>query len=87
MFFLLPLAFAVPVQLSQQGRLLESDSSPVEGVHSVAIRLFDDPEYGYVLWEEEQSISFLNGYYSIFLGTDTSNPIDASLLASEPLYV
>ena len=32
MFFLLSLAFAVPVQLSQQGRLLESDSSPVEGV-------------------------------------------------------
>ena len=46
MLFLLSLAFAVPVQLSQQGRLLESDSSPVEGVHSVAVRLFDDPEYG-----------------------------------------
>ena len=87
MLFLLSLAFAVPVQLSQQGRLLESDSSPVEGVHSVAVRLFDDPEYGYVLWEEEQSISFINGYYSIFLGTDTSNPIDESLLVLEPLYV
>ena len=87
MLFFLSLAFAVPVQLSQQGRLLGTDSSPVEGVHSVAVRLFDDPEYGYVLWEEEQSISFINGYYSIFLGTDTSNPIDESLLVLEPLYV
>jgi hypothetical protein len=87
MFLWLSLAFGIPVQISQQGRLLESDASPVEGVHSVAVRLFDDPEYGYVLWEEEQSISFINGYYSLFLGTDTSNPIDDSLLELELLYV
>ena len=66
MFFLISFAFGVPVQVMQQGRLLETDGSPVEGVHSVAVRLFDDPEYGYVLWEEEQSLSFINGYYSLF---------------------
>ena len=81
------LAFAVPVQVNQQGRLLEADGAPVEGIHSVAVRLFDDPEYGYVLWEEAQSLSFINGYYSLFLGTDLSNPIDDSLLELDGLYV
>ena len=87
LLMLISLSFGIPVQVSQQGRLLETDGSPVDGVHSVAVRLFDDPEYGYILWEEEQSLSFINGYYSLFLGTDLSNPIDDSLLDVGNLYV
>ena len=87
LFLFLSAALAVPVELSQQGRLLDASNVPVLGNHSVAVRIFDDPEYGYVLWEEEQSISFTNGYYALFLGTDPTNPLDDSLLEAEPLYV
>ena len=44
MFFLLCLlqdSLAVPLQLFQQGRLLESDGSTVDGLHVLTFRLYD----------------------------------------------
>ena len=44
----------------------------------MAVRLFDDPEYGYVLWEEEQS--FLCKWLLFYLLRNRYiNPIDESL--------
>ena len=81
------LAMAVPTQLNHQGRLLDSDGIPVEGTLPVTFTLEDAPEGGDVLWSETLEVSFSDGYFSVRLGTDLDNDVDASLLSDEPLWL
>ena len=39
------------------------------------------------LWGENINVLFTNGYYSAILGSDTSNPLDSTLLEQDPLYL
>ena len=82
------LALAVPTNLTQQGRLLDSNGDSC-GRHT-------RPHRTIVRWTDFQTITlrgenintlFTNGYYSILLGTDTSNPLDTALLEQDPLYL
>ena len=66
-------AEAVPLQLTQQGRLLEPSGAAVTGIHDVTFRIYDDPTGGVLLWEEVVTIDFVNGYYAGVLGADTNN--------------
>ncbi len=85
---ILALAEAVPVQLTQQGRLLNGDQSPISGVHQLHVRLYNDPFAGTLIWEEGLSVEFVNGYYSVILGGDTlNNPLNEETLALYPLYL
>ncbi|MGC6511038.1 MAG: fibrinogen-like YCDxxxxGGGW domain-containing protein [Myxococcota bacterium] len=85
--FGLSVAFGVPLQLSQQGRLLDSSGAALEGTQTLHFRIYDDLLTGNLLYEEDLSVAFNNGYYSVSLGTDTSNPLDESVLSLYPLFL
>jgi len=63
------LAIAAPTRLSQQGRLLDGDGAPLTGGHGLAFTLHDAETDGNEVWNEEHSVEFEEGYYSIVLGT------------------
>jgi len=81
------LAGAVPAQLNHQGRLLDAEGAPVEGELEVTFTLEDAGDEGSVVWSQTLDVEFRDGYYSVRLGGDESNAIDASLLAEEALWI
>ena len=79
---------AVPLQLTQQGRLLDPTGTAVSGLHDLTFRIYDDPNGGVLLWEEVITEDFVNGYYASVLGSDTvNNPLDSSILSMYPIYM
>ena len=81
-------AHAVPLQLTQQGRLLDSSGAAMTGTQSLHFRIYDDISTGLLLYEEMINVTFNNGYYSAILGTDELNsPLDESVLSLYPLYL
>lgn len=81
-------AHAIPTQLGHQGRLLDGDGLPLEGVHTLEFQLYDALEDGTVLWSEVYDIELDNGYYSLVLGADElGNPLEDTVLAEDTLYL
>ena len=79
-------ALAAPGVFTQQGRLLDSAGTALEGNHTLSFVLYDAPAGGQIVWSEEQSTDFSNGYYAVELGRDT--PFEAADFASsDELYV
>ena len=63
-------AVAAPLHLTQQGRLLDSTGTPIDGPHDVSVTLYDAPTSGNVLWSDTMSaVDFTTGYYAINLGS------------------
>ena len=91
LFFILGLAqeaSAVPLQLTQQGRMVDANATPVVGAHIVTYRIYDDLTGGNLQWVEGLTVNFTNGYYATVLGADTvNNPLDSSVLSLYPLYL
>ena len=88
LFFLLFEANAVPLQLTQQGRLLDGSGASVTGVHTLTFRVYTASTGGSVLWSESLSVQFNNGYYATVLGTDTqNNALDSDTLLNYPVYL
>ena len=88
LFSLLMEAHAVPLQLTQQGRLLDGSGASVTGVHTLTFRVYTDLTGGSVLWSESLSVQFNNGYYATILGTDTqNNALDSDTLLNYPIYL
>ena len=86
--FLTTSAHAVPLQMTQQGRLLDPSGAAVTGLHDLTFRIYDEPTGGILLWEEVITEDFVNGYYASVLGSDTvNNPLDSSVLSMYPLYL
>ena len=85
--FNLSIAEAVPLQLTQQGRLLDSSGAAFQGVQNLHFRIYDDLSAGNLLYEEMLSVVFSNGYYAVSLGTDSNNPLDESVLSLYPLFL
>ncbi len=86
-FSLLFEANAVPLQLTQQGRLLDGSGASVTGVHTLTFRIYDDSTTGTLLWSESLGVQFNNGYYATILGTVQSNPLDSETLLNYPVYL
>jgi hypothetical protein len=83
-----PLAHAVPSQLTTQGRLLDTDGEPVDDSLEITFRLLDSETGGSTLWEEEQTVSLTNGFYSVILGADEAdNPLEDAILDQWPLWL
>ena len=81
-------AEAVPLQLTQQGRLLEPSGAAVTGLHDLTFRIYDDPTSGVLLWEEVITVDFTSGYYAAVLGADeVNNPLDSAVLSMYPIYL
>lgn len=86
--FGISLSHALPQQLNQQGRLLDSAGAATTGLHSMSFRIYDSGSGGSILWEETLSVVFNNGYYSTILGANSaSNPLDDSILQQAPLFL
>lgn len=87
-FSLVMQAQAVPLQLTQQGRLLDGSGASVTGAHTLTFRLYDAQTNGTLLWSESLSVQFNNGYYATVLGSDEqNNPLDSDTLVNYPLYL
>ena len=87
-FLLLASAFAVPVQMTQQGRLLDVDGKGLTGSHELTFTIFDDANNGYEQWTESQTVQFNNGYYAVVLGSDEeNNPLDDAVFTNSPLWL
>ena len=81
-------ANAVPLQLTQQGRLLDGSGASVTGTHTLTFRVYTDVSGGSVLWSESLTVQFNNGYYATVLGTDTqNNALDSDTLLNYPVYL
>ena len=81
-------AWAIPVQMTQQGRVVDVSGVPLEGTHIFEYRIYDAETGGNVVWDEAMVEQLLNGYYSSVLGADvSSNPLDESVLSLYPLYL
>ena len=81
-------ADAVPLQLTQQGRMIDSTGSAITGLHILTFRVYDDVSTGNMLWEDYMTADFVNGYYAAVLGADVqNNPLDSSVLSLYPLYL
>jgi len=72
-------ASAVPVVLSQQGRLMDAAGYPLEGDHTLSFVLYDDA--GASLWSESIPATLTDGFYTVALGA--TNPLRASALTSD----
>ena len=81
-------AQAVPLQINQQGRLLNNDGEGLAGSNQMVFMLYDSEQDGNIYWSETLTVEFYNGYYSVILGTDEEvNPLDDSTLSQYPLFI
>lgn len=85
---LLQTAQAVPIQMTHQGRLLNSSGAAETGLHLLTFTLYDAETGGSSQWTETLAVQFNNGYYATILGSDEqNNPLDSSTLKFYPLYL
>ncbi len=81
-------AHAVPLQLTQQGRVLDNNGAAVTGIQDLTFRIYDASTGGSVYWSETVTVNFNNGYYATVLGADeVNNALDSSTLSLYPLYL
>jgi hypothetical protein len=60
---------AVPLQITYQGQLTDTEGNPVpDGDYEMAFALYDVPTGGSALWSEAQSVTVINGIYTVILG-------------------
>ncbi len=78
-------AFAVPMELDHQGRLLDSIGTPLQGEHSLHFALYTQATLGSPVWEETHQLTLQDGYYHQRFGE--GSPLDSDLFASGSLYL
>lgn len=76
---------AVPGQLTEQGRLLDTSGVPATGSVSIVFALYDGATGGTALWTETQNITLDDGYFSARLGDATAIP--ASVFSGATRYL
>ena len=88
LLFLTHVAGAVPLQMTQQGRVLDTDGAPYEGLHSFYFRVYDQETGGTMLWEDLYVVQVTNGYYATTLGANESiNPLDHTVFSLYPVFL
>jgi hypothetical protein len=80
-------AFAVPMQLTHQGRVDDASGVPLEGVHSVTVSLYADAAGGSPLWTGAMDATFTAGSYALILGSDSGNPLPPSAFDGSLRYL
>lgn len=68
----------IPPGITQQGRLLDSEGSPVTGEVTFTFTIYDEATEGNELWTAEQEITLDDGYFSTRLG-GSGAPFPATL--------
>ncbi|MDI3282668.1 hypothetical protein [Polyangium sp. 15x6] len=60
---------AVPVTITNQGRLFDADDAPINGELTVTFAIYDAANAQTPLWSEEHKVAFDEGFYSVSLGS------------------
>ncbi|MRG95402.1 hypothetical protein [Polyangium spumosum] len=60
---------AVPLTITNQGRLFDANDTPINGPLTVRFAIYDAPDAQAPLWSEEHTIEFDEGFYSVSLGS------------------
>jgi hypothetical protein len=76
-------AYAAPIELTYQGRLLDSSGEPLNTPTTVTVTLHGPS--GVVHTEEFTSVTVVSGYFTVILGS--SSALEADLFLSPPLEV
>ena len=88
LLFSIGTAIAVPLQITQQGRILDTNGIAIQGTQILTFRVYNQEIGGSILWEEPLIVQFHNGYYSTVLGSDEiGNPLDSDVLSLYPLFL
>ena len=80
-------AQAFPEFLSHQGKIMDSSDTPMNGVNAVTFSLYPGATGGSDLWSETMDVAFEDGYYSVFLGIDSNNPLELSFFDGSEIYL
>ena len=76
-------AQAVPLTMTHTGRVLDASGAPVNGPHTVVVRLYSDS--GETWTDTFVGVPFEDGYFSVVLGSGSA--LDADDLAGDALEV
>ncbi|NMB74837.1 MAG: hypothetical protein GYA21_06875 [Myxococcales bacterium] len=76
----------VPARLHYQGRLLDVEGKPVQGIVVLKIKFFREPSGGSALWSEDAlSVLARDGVFKVELGQRTT--LDPAMFRDGPLYL
>jgi len=78
-------AYAAPMMINYQGRLIGSDGNPLGGTHDVLFSIYDGA--GSLIWSETHSVTPDNGIFNVALGSFTASALEASDFAGDDRYL
>ena len=61
----------VPQTITNQGRLVGADDTPIEGELPVTFAIYDAADAKEPIWSEQHTVTFDEGYFSVSLGSIT----------------
>jgi hypothetical protein len=89
MVIALLLAFAgygqVPQQINYQGVLTDANGNPITGSKPIVFRFYDAETGFNLLWSEKQTVTVVDGLFSVLLGS--TNPIPYNLFTKPEVYL
>ncbi len=63
-------AWALPDQFVQEGLVFDGEGRPIEGEHTLRVRLYDAAQGGALLFDEvHRGVPFFEGYYAVSVGS------------------
>jgi len=65
----------VPQLINYQGMLTDANDNPLSGSYSIQFKIYNSASGGSALWTELQTVSVVEGIFSVILGTSTSIPL------------
>jgi len=75
----------IPQLMNYQGYLTDAEGNPMNGSHTLVFRLYDAETEGTELWAETRTITVLDGFFNILLGSIGSIPY--STFESDNVYL
>ena len=79
-------AFAIPTVLNHQGKIINPDGEPVNGVAEITFTIYQTPTGNSQLWSQTIDVTFDNGEYSVELGPGTPQ-LSPQLLDRSALFL
>jgi hypothetical protein len=64
----------VPRLINYQGKLTDTSGNPVDGSHSILFSIYNAETGGSVLWSEVQTVTVIDGLFSVLLGSVSPIP-------------
>lgn len=69
LIFALSLFAEVPQLINYQGKILDDNGLPVNGVLNISFKIYDTEINGTVLWNETQNVTMIEGVFNVLLGS------------------